>query len=119
MLFEDEFITLSSTYIEQLINFWLKYKRENTIREINKLINTILAYAIDNIKTETDDYYLNNIEQTNELQNICTFFKTIFNDKKYIGNSKKQEDKFKTLMKWTLKSFQEKLKELKNNRKFN
>jgi hypothetical protein len=117
LLFEDEFITLSSTYIEQLINFWLKYKRENTIKEINKLINTILTYAIDDIKTETDDYYLNNIKQTNELQNICTFFRTIFNDKKYIGNSKKQEDKFKTLIKWTLKSFQEKVKDLKNNRK--
>jgi len=40
---EDEFITISSTYIERLINIFLKYKRSAKIQEINLLIKSILV----------------------------------------------------------------------------
>jgi hypothetical protein len=43
MLNEDEFITLSSTYIERLINLFLTNKRSTKIQEVNLLIKSVLV----------------------------------------------------------------------------
>lgn len=43
MLNEDEFVTLSSTYIERLINLFLTNKRSTKIQEVNLLIKSVLV----------------------------------------------------------------------------
>lgn len=114
---ENEFITLSSTYIERLINIFEKFKRDDSINEINLLIKSILFLANNSYKDISDRYWLNilneliNIDSDDpikiitklKVKRIVDFYKNILDDSKY--NIK--NNKFKTLIGWTTKSFNE------------
>ena len=117
-LYEDEFITLSSTLIERLINIFLKNKRLMKIQEVNQLIKSVLVKTGEyNKDILNNDLYwydiLNNNDQ--QINSIIEFYKNILNDRKYKfeNNIKTKNDKFITLIKWTYNSFMEKLKNLK------
>ena len=117
---ENEFITLSSTYIERLINIFDKYKRNESNEEINLLIKSVLILSNDQLNDEnlSDKYWINilinlievksnnpkDVIQKLKVKRIIDFFKNIFDDSKY----EVKKNKFKSLINWTLKSFYEK-----------
>ena len=115
---EDEFITLSSTYIERLVNLFLKHKRTTKIQEVNLLIKSLLVkageYPIEQLENDLYWYELLD-ENTTQIKNIIQFYKNILDDRKYKLNAelKFKNDKFLTLSKWTYNTFYEKLKELR------
>lgn len=115
-LHEDEFITLSATYIERLVNIFLKHKRYIRIQEINQLIKSVLVKAgnYDKGVLENDLYWYNLLDESiPQINSIIQFFKNIFDDRKYKfeNNIKTKKDKFLTLINWTYKSFYEKIEE--------
>ena len=119
-LHEDEFITLSATCIERLVNIFLKHKRNTKTSEINKLIKSILIKAgkYDINVLENDLYWYELLdEKTPQINSIILFFKNIFDDRKYKfdKNIRTKKDKFLTLLNWTYKSFYEKIEELRKN----
>ena len=121
-LHEDDFITLSATYIERLINIFLKHKRNAKISEINKLIKSILVKAgnYDLNVLENDLYWYELLDESiPQINSIIQFFKNIFDDRKYKFEKhiKTRKDKFLTLINWTYKSFYERIEEIRNRKK--
>lgn len=103
---EDEFITASSTYIERLVNIFMKNKRNNDFNEMKLLIKSLLFKSSGIMKDSlNNDFYWLDIldENAPQINTVIHYFRNIFND------ATNDKDKFNTLMKWTLKTFQERL----------
>ena len=102
-----------------MINIFEKYKRTDSVNEINLLIKSVLCLANNSFKDISDNYWLDilnnliNIDSNDpvkiisklKIKRIIEFYKNILDDSTY--NIK--NDKFKTLIRWTVKSFNEKL----------
>ena len=105
---ENEFITLSSTYIDRLIHIFKQYCRNDNYNEKKLLIQTVLVLADIYPKTMLkDSYWIDIIKNNNKItDSIILFFKELFfnhKQQKIPGNSK--SDKYVKLIKWTLNQF--------------
>ena len=109
---ENEFITLSATYIERLINFYKSHRRRNinSLDDTKQLIRSVL------IKTElypktllnNDFYWFNILDKIKSIDMIVGFYKNCIEERnyKFKNGIKSKKDKYLTLMKWTLNSFE-------------
>ena len=109
---KNEFITLSATYIERLINFYKNHKRRNInkLDDVKQLIRSVL------IKTElypktllnNDFYWFNILDKIKSIDMIVGFYKNCIEERnyKFKNGIKSKKDKYLTLMKWTLNSFE-------------
>lgn len=113
---ENEFITLSATYIERLINLYKKYKRKelNKLEDVKQLIKSILVKTghYNESLLHNDEYWLNKLNEIKSIYDIITFYKNCIEERKikFEKNVKTKKDKYLTLMKWTLNSFNDSLK---------
>lgn len=109
---ENEFITLSATYIERLINFYKKFKRDDisSLDDIKQLIRSVLVKTDLYPKTllHDDFYWYNKLNEIKSINMITNFYKNCIEERnyKFENNIKSKKDKYLTLMKWTLKSFE-------------
>jgi hypothetical protein len=121
VLHEDEFITLSATFIERLVNLFLANKRSLKQEEINNLIKSVLVKTGKFDKTLLNDSYWFDIlnDDDDKINSIIQFYKHILDDRhyKFENKVKSNKDKFTTLLNWTYRTFFEKIEELKNKRR--
>ncbi len=115
-LSENEFITLSATYIERLINFYKKFKRNDIdkLDDIKQLIRSVLVKTEIFPKTllHDDFYWYNCLDKIKSIKYITNFYKNCIEERKYKFENKikSKKDKYLTLMKWTLNSFEKEIK---------
>ena len=109
---ENEFITLSATYIERLINFYKKFKRIDIeqLDDVKQLIRSVLVKTELYPKTllHNDFYWYEKLEKIQDLTSIISFYKNCIEERnyKFKNGIKSKKDKYLTLMKWTLNSFE-------------
>ena len=113
---EKEFITLTGSYCNILIRIFKSIPEPKTI---NEFIKTVLDLSLFE-RTNQDKKYIDALTVSQQFSRIREFYKKIYIDSKfglYEKCSKKpctkiiHNNKFKTLLKWTLKNFQNNLKE--------
>lgn len=109
---ENEFITLSATYIERLINFYKNHKRNNinSLDDIKQLIRSVLVKTEFYPKTllHNDFYWYDKLNEIKSIDMIINFYKNCIEERnyKFENNVKSKKDKYFTLIKWTLNSFE-------------
>ena len=109
---KNEFITLSATYIERLINFYKKFKRIDIeqLDDVKQLIRSVLVKTELYPKTllHNDFYWYEKLEKIQDLTSIISFYKNCIEERnyKFKNGIKSKKDKYLTLMKWTLNSFE-------------
>lgn len=112
---ENEFITLFATYIERLINFYKKFKRNDIdkLDDIKHLIRSVLVKTEIYPKTllHNDFYWYNSLDKIKSIKYITNFYRNCIEERKYKFEKgiKSKKDKYLTLMKWTLNSFEKEL----------
>lgn len=109
---ENEFIALSATYIERLIIFYKKFKRDDisSLDDIKQLIRSVLVKTDLYPKTllHDDFYWYNKLNEITSINMITNFYRNCIEERnyKFENNIKSKKDKYLTLMKWTLNSFE-------------